>query len=42
MLLWGEYKRSHPEGYQYSWFCERYRSWAAKIDVRGGRVCLDS
>ena len=33
MLLWGEYKRSHPEGYQYSWFCERYRSWAAKIDV---------
>jgi len=33
MLLWGEYKRAHPEGYQYSWFCERYRSWAAKIDV---------
>jgi transposase len=33
MLLWGEYKHAHPEGYQYSWFCERYRSWATKIDV---------
>ena len=33
MLLWGEYKQVHPEGYQYSWFCERYRAWAARIDV---------
>ena len=33
MLLWGEYKQAHPQGYQYSWFCERYRTWAAKIDV---------
>lgn len=33
MLLWSEYKQAHPEGYQYSWFCERYRSWAGKIDV---------
>jgi transposase len=33
MLLWSEYKCSHPEGYQYSWFCERYRSWAGRIDV---------
>jgi transposase len=32
-LLWSEYKRAHPDGYQYSWICERYRSWAAKIDV---------
>jgi transposase len=32
MLLWSEYKNSHPDGYQYSWFCERYRAWAAKLD----------
>ena len=31
--LWGEYKLSHPDGYQYSWFCAAYRAWAAKIDV---------
>lgn len=32
MLLWNEYKCDHPDGYQYSWFCERYRAWRAKID----------
>jgi transposase len=32
MLLWSEHKDSHPDGYQYSWFCERYRAWAAKLD----------
>src|SRR5215469_16986333 len=33
-LLWQEYQQAHPEGYRYSWFCERfvpttrrYRSW---------------
>jgi len=31
-LLWSEYKHDHPDGYQYSWFCERYRAWAAKLD----------
>ena len=31
--LWGEYKKVHPDGYQYSWFCAAYRAWAAKIDV---------
>ncbi len=31
--LWGEYKKAHPDGYQYSWFCAAYRAWAAKIDV---------
>jgi len=24
-LLWLEYKEQHPDGYQYSLFCERYR-----------------
>ena len=32
-LLWEEYKTVHPEGMQYSWFCSRYREWAAKVDV---------
>ncbi|HHW2689243.1 TPA: IS21 family transposase, partial [Pseudomonas aeruginosa] len=29
-LLWQEYRLSHPQGFQYSWFCEHYRLWAAK------------
>ena len=32
-LLWQEYKETHPEGLQYSWFCEQYRAWAAKLDL---------
>ncbi len=32
-LLWQEYKATHPEGLQYSRFCEQYRAWAAKLDV---------
>ena len=32
-LLWQEYKAVHPEGLQYSWFCEQYRAWASKLDV---------
>jgi transposase len=32
-LLWHEYKTAHPEGYQYSWFCDQYRAWAGKLDV---------
>jgi transposase len=32
-LLWEEYRLSHPQGFQYSWFCEHYRLWAAKVDV---------
>jgi len=32
-LLWEEYKQAHPEGYQYSQFCELYRRWVRKIDV---------
>ena len=34
MLLWQEYKRDHPEnGYQYSQFCELYRTYVGKLDV---------
>jgi transposase len=32
-LLWLEYKREHPEGYQYSQFCELYRQWRGRLDV---------
>ena len=32
-LLWTEYKRDHPDGYQYSGFCRRYRQWCGKLDT---------
>jgi transposase len=32
-LLWHEYKVIHPGGLQYSQFCERYRAWAATLDI---------
>jgi len=31
-LLWQEYKAQHPNGYQYSQFCELYRAWTDKLD----------
>lgn len=32
-LLWIEYKESHPDGYQYSRFCEIYEHWRKQNDV---------
>jgi len=32
-LLWYEYKRANPEGYQHSQFSELYRRWAGKLDL---------
>jgi transposase len=32
-LLWQEYKAQHPDGYQYSAFCHRYRSWHKRLSV---------
>src|SRR6185369_13201004 len=32
-LLWEEYRQAHPEGYRYSWFCERYQQWRRHLDV---------
>ncbi len=32
-LLWAEYRRAHPDGYGYSYFCQHYRAWEARIDV---------
>src|SRR3990172_1283239 len=33
MLLWEEYREQHPEGYQYSRFCELYRLWLSRRDL---------
>ena len=30
-LLWEEYRVQHPEGYQYSRFCDLYRQWSGKL-----------
>ncbi len=30
--LWTEYKEAHPDGYQYSQFCDLYRHWRGKLD----------
>lgn len=32
-LLWEEYKARHPDGYQYSRFCDLYRQWLGRCDV---------
>lgn len=32
-LVWEEYRQAHPEGYRYSWFCERYQRWRRQLDV---------
>ncbi|MCP4065205.1 MAG: IS21 family transposase, partial [Gammaproteobacteria bacterium] len=32
-LLWHEYKRDNPDGYQYSQYYELYRRWRQKLDV---------
>ena len=33
VLLWQEYKEEHPDGYQLSQFCDRYRVWRAQLNV---------
>lgn len=30
--LWLEYKEQHPDGYQYTQFCEHYHRWRSKLD----------
>ena len=32
-LLWKEYRQQHPDGYGYSWFCERYQDWKKTQDL---------
>jgi transposase len=31
-LLWYEYKQEHPEGINYSRFCDLYRQWQGQVD----------
>jgi transposase len=31
-LLWQEYRQAHPDGFQYSRFCELYREWADTLE----------
>ena len=31
-LLWLEYKETHPDGFQYSRFCELFREWKGAVD----------
>jgi transposase len=32
-LLWQEYKEQHPQGYQYTRFCQLYNKWLGKLDL---------
>jgi len=32
-LLWHEYREKNPEGYEYSQFCLRYRSWQRTLEI---------
>ncbi len=38
-LLWPEYRAVHPNGYRYSWFCERHKAWRKQLDVVMRQVC---
>jgi len=33
LLLWNEYKQAHPDGYEYSQFCEHYRRSKQKLGL---------
>jgi len=32
-LLWEEYLAGQPDGYRYSWFCERYQRWKKNLPL---------
>ena len=32
-LLWTEYRTGCPDGFGYTWFTERYRAYAGRLDV---------
>ena len=33
LLLWEEYRAVHPDGWQYSVFCDQYRRWLARQEL---------
>jgi transposase len=39
-ILWEEYIAQNPGGYRYSWFCELYGAWAAKLPVTMRQIHL--
>jgi transposase len=36
-FLWDEYKSQHPDGLEYSWFCEKFSRW---MDITGKHVTM--
>ena len=46
LLVWQEYREAHPNGYQYSRFCECYLAWARPLSAtmrqehRAGEKCF--
>src|ERR1039457_120131 len=40
MLLWQEYKEQVPDGYQYSYFCDRYHQWHKRLDLSMRQIHL--
>ena len=47
-LVWEEYRASHPDGFGYSWFCQRYEAWKGRVrpsmrqtHVGGEKVFVD-
>jgi hypothetical protein len=48
MLLWEEYRASHPDGFAYTWFCTTYEAWKGRVrpsmrqtHVAGEKVFVD-
>ncbi len=48
MLLWEEYRASHPDGFGYTWFCTTYEAWKGRVrpsmrqtHVAGEKVFVD-
>lgn len=48
MLLWEEYRASHPDGFGYTWFCTTYETWKGRVrpsmrqtHVAGEKVFVD-
>jgi transposase len=39
-LLWQEYKEQVPDGYQYSYFCDRYLQWHKRLDLSMRQIHL--
>ena len=36
--MWFEYREAHPDGYQYSRFCDRYREWRGRLEWTPSRL----